>query len=894
MKASLLAISISSVLAAPAFASAPQVDVELANQQTLQLIDGQMNAIDASVQYKLNEQYANATPGTTATVDDVTYEKQSNGTWAAVGAASAALVAGLLSSSSSTSSGTDEAIPSLPVYITPDNDLPEYGEGDWGQNAVAVIGDQVIVNGETVGTISKVNNGYVITGNDGQVMSGIQMGDTEYYVISNGGELSLVHIAENGMAQIISGDRVVDAIKSADLGWGKPGTPDNDLPEYGEGDWGQNAVAVIGDQVIVNGETVGTISKVNNGYVITGNDGQVMSGIQMGDTEYYVISNGGELSLVHIAENGMAQIISGDRVVDAIKSADLGWGKPGTPDNDLPEYGEGDWGQNAVAVIGDQVIVNGETVGTISKVNNGYVITGNDGQVMSGIQMGDTEYYVISNGGELSLVHIAENGMAQIISGDRVVDAIKSADLGWGKPGTPDNDLPEYGEGDWGQNAVAVIGDQVIVNGETVGTISKVNNGYVITGNDGQVMSGIQMGDTEYYVISNGGELSLVHIAENGMAQIISGDRVVDAIKSADLGWGKPGTPDNDLPEYGEGDWGQNAVAVIGDQVIVNGETVGTISKVNNGYVITGNDGQVMSGIQMGGTEYYVISNGGELSLVHIAENGMAQIISGDRVVDAIKSADLGWGKPGTPDNDLPEYGEGDWGQNAVAVIGDQVIVNGETVGTISKVNNGYVITGNDGQVMSGIQMGDTEYYVISNGGELSLVHIAENGMAQIISGDRVVDAIKSADLGWGKPGTPDNELPSIDGGMENNHYQVSGVREEEQGHYGYFSVNGEEVAYLEYKDGQLTVTPYNSEAGKKFDVKVIDNETDGSKIVRIGGDTATEGKLVHINANGVVTPIDGNEIKSRIKSIDRSKLQSIDPTKLQKAKSAIQQRLRG
>ncbi|WP_198595153.1 hypothetical protein, partial [Vibrio splendidus] len=71
------------------------------------------------------------------------------------------------------------------------------------------------------------------------------------------------------------------------------------------------------------------------------------------------------------------------------------------------------------------------------------------------------------------------------------------------------------------------------------------------------------------------------------------------------------------------------AVAVIGDQVIVNGETVGTISKVNNGYVITGNDGQVMSGIQMGGTEYYVISNGGELSLVHIAENGMAQIISG-------------------------------------------------------------------------------------------------------------------------------------------------------------------------------------------------------------------------------------------------------------------------
>ncbi|PMG45181.1 hypothetical protein BCU90_19570 [Vibrio lentus] len=271
MKASLLAISISSVLAAPVFASAPQVDVELANQQTLQLIGGQMNDIDASVQYKLNEQYANATPGTTATVDDVTYEKQSNGTWAAVGAASAALVAGLLSSSSSTSSGTDEAIPSLPVYITPDNDLPEYGEGDWGQNAVAVIGDQVIVNGETVGTISKVSNGYVITGNDGQVMSGIQMGGTEYYVISNGGELSLVHIAENGMAQIISGDRVVDAIKSADLGWGKPGQSPNPTV----------SVALAGEhiEVTVNGKsrtTEYTAERVGDSVNILDREGNIV------------------------------------------------------------------------------------------------------------------------------------------------------------------------------------------------------------------------------------------------------------------------------------------------------------------------------------------------------------------------------------------------------------------------------------------------------------------------------------------------------------------------------------------------------------------------------------------------------------------------------------------
>ncbi|MFA0114850.1 hypothetical protein AB4407_14420, partial [Vibrio sp. 10N.261.46.E11] len=124
MKASLLALTISSVLAAPTFAAPSQVDVELANQQTLQLIDGQMKAVDASVQYKLNEQYANATPGTTAKVDDVTYEKQSNGTWAAVGAASAALVAGLLSSSSSSDGTKEHQIPTLPVETTPDNGLP--------------------------------------------------------------------------------------------------------------------------------------------------------------------------------------------------------------------------------------------------------------------------------------------------------------------------------------------------------------------------------------------------------------------------------------------------------------------------------------------------------------------------------------------------------------------------------------------------------------------------------------------------------------------------------------------------------------------------------------------------------------------------------------------------
>ncbi|MFA0048275.1 hypothetical protein AB4351_16275, partial [Vibrio sp. 10N.261.51.F11] len=180
MKASLLAISISSVLAAPAFASAPQVDVELANQQTLQLIDEQMNAIDASVQYKLNEQYANATPGTTATVDDVTYEKQSNGTWAAVGAASAALVAGLLSSSSSSSSSDNgNTIPELPVTTSMDSvGTWKVADNDSGY-IVTLVGQEVYVDSSNV-TLHNDGTAIIVV-NDRKLIVGIN-GDELYRV----------------------------------------------------------------------------------------------------------------------------------------------------------------------------------------------------------------------------------------------------------------------------------------------------------------------------------------------------------------------------------------------------------------------------------------------------------------------------------------------------------------------------------------------------------------------------------------------------------------------------------------------------------------------------------------------------------------------------------------
>ncbi|WP_261816766.1 hypothetical protein [Vibrio gallicus] len=125
MKASILALSISTLLSASAFASATKVNLDAANSATDQLITSQMQAIDASVQHQLATKYANAQPGDIAIIDNDVYEQQPNGTWAAVGTASAALVAGMLSGSSNSSS--DEFSPELPIYEEPTGNSPEFG-----------------------------------------------------------------------------------------------------------------------------------------------------------------------------------------------------------------------------------------------------------------------------------------------------------------------------------------------------------------------------------------------------------------------------------------------------------------------------------------------------------------------------------------------------------------------------------------------------------------------------------------------------------------------------------------------------------------------------------------------------------------------------------------------
>lgn len=123
MKKTLIALTVTATFSLSAFAAPVQVDRELANSYTDQLIETQMTQIDASVLAQLNAQSSDV-----AVIDDVVYEKQSDGTWAAVGAASAALVAGLLS----TSSSSDNSVtPELPIQGSPDH-LPQVDGGDNG------------------------------------------------------------------------------------------------------------------------------------------------------------------------------------------------------------------------------------------------------------------------------------------------------------------------------------------------------------------------------------------------------------------------------------------------------------------------------------------------------------------------------------------------------------------------------------------------------------------------------------------------------------------------------------------------------------------------------------------------------------------------------------------
>ncbi|WP_333913053.1 hypothetical protein [Vibrio coralliirubri] len=482
MKASLLAISISSVLAVPVFASAPQVDVELANQQTLQLIDGQMNAIDTSVQYKLNEQYANATPGTTATVDDVTYEKQSNGTWAAVGAASAALVAGLLSSSSSSSSSDNgNTIPELPVTTSMDS----------------------------VGTWKVANNdsGYIVTLAGQEVYV-----DSSNVTLNNDGTATIV-VNDRKLIVGINGDELyrVDQVGRPEL----ESPPTSDSPVDSE----KNHIQIIQDEdsnaqqgtVYLNGEAVAS-AHIENGNLVISKDSESMPVafdiVQSDESGHYVrlhVGNDRDGLLIHVNPNGVVSQADPSQIVP-----------PGKPsDNE----------KNHVQIIQDEdsnaqqgtVYLNGEAVAS-AHIENGNLVISKDSESMPVafdiVQSDESGHYVrlhVGNDRDGLLIHVNPNGVVSQADPSQIVP-----------PGKPsDNE----------KNHVQIIQDEdsndqqgtVYLNGEAVAS-AHIENGNLVISKDSESMPVafdiVQSDESGHYVrlhVGNDRDGQLIHINNNGV-----------------------------------------------------------------------------------------------------------------------------------------------------------------------------------------------------------------------------------------------------------------------------------------------------------------------------------------------------------------------------------------
>lgn len=304
MKASILALTISTALSVNAFAASTEVDIQAADAATNELIDQQMRDIDASVQTQLDLKYADAQANEIAVVDDVVYEQDSNGTWAAVGTASAALVAGLLSSSSSSSdSHESDPIPSLPIQSMPDNELPGDDSGidtdipDNSQVVFTVYNGMIAIDDKLVGHI---NDAGYITDANGNTVGQVQKEDSTVSIVLDNGDVLKVIEAGNGWV-IDLDDSTVDG------GMDQPDAPHTvgDI-SYDEGagtalihtdngifvsisEDGTYTMLKDGVQSTGNVHDLGDVTKVGNGYQIATENGT-----------YVVSSFDGRLSIVLI------------------------------------------------------------------------------------------------------------------------------------------------------------------------------------------------------------------------------------------------------------------------------------------------------------------------------------------------------------------------------------------------------------------------------------------------------------------------------------------------------------------------------------------------------------------------------------------------------------------
>ncbi|NOH78263.1 hypothetical protein F0231_00750 [Vibrio sp. RE86] len=311
MKKTLIALTVTATFSLTAFAAPVQVDRELANSYTDQLIETQMTQIDASVLAQLNAQSSDV-----AVIDDVVYEKQSDGTWAAVGAASAALVAGLLSTSSSSDNSVapelpihgspdhlpheapvnpieTEGLPSLPLPVDIDNPNVKWGMVEV-QDTTYITKDGQLAFAVHGGVIFDVNSyepvGQVHTRPDGKIYK-IELNGAEVLVtnrIKNGAEMTVtrqdgssfdvIWTQQGGIVIAGTPDRPVEGVPSLPL----PIDPENPIFE-GEGTGNVKVFVDMQDSGIIvfrdaDGNQLGRVDRHGDVYV---------NGNKVGTAEYH-------------------------------------------------------------------------------------------------------------------------------------------------------------------------------------------------------------------------------------------------------------------------------------------------------------------------------------------------------------------------------------------------------------------------------------------------------------------------------------------------------------------------------------------------------------------------------------------------------------------------------
>jgi hypothetical protein len=440
-------------------------------------------------------------------------------------------------------------------------------------------------------------------------------------------------------------------------------------------------------------------------------------------------------------------------------------------------------------------------------------------------------------------------------------------DNGWGHVATPtnpiDKDRPVVDKPTDNTNPIMPIPGTDLVLDSTTGLVTK----------DGVVVASVERDGLITATINIHGSDDVIKVWYDA-----NGVNVDWNNSTIDNGWGHVATPtnpiDKDRPVIDKPADNTNPIMPIPGTDLVLDSTTGLVTK----------DGVVVASVERDGLITATINIHGSDDVIKVWYDANGVNVDWNNSI-----IDNGWGHVATPtnpiDKDRPVVDKPTDNTNPIMPIPGTDLVLDSTTGLVTK----------DGVVVASVERDGLITATINIHGSDDVIKVWYDANGVNIDWNNSI-----IDSGWGHVATPTNPIdkdrPVIDKPTdnENNHYQISGAREGNEGHYGYFSVNGEEVAYLEYSDGQLVVNAYDSTVAKQYDVRVIDTENNGSKLVVIGGDNTTEGQLVHINPEGVVTPIDAEKAKSSLQSIDRSKLQSIDPTKLQKAKSTIQQRLRG